>query len=73
LDGLGGELKLVLGLTDSGRFDHVADSESLYRLVLWGAARAVGAADRVDMSASVLVSTVGGTLLDHFGGIIFGD
>lgn len=43
--------------TNSGTLDHVADCESLYRLILWCAARAVGAADRLDVSSSLLVAT----------------
>jgi hypothetical protein len=42
--------------TDGGRLDHVADSESLYRLVLGSASRAVGAADRLDVAATLLVT-----------------
>ena len=42
--------------TDSSRLDHVADSESLDRLVLRGAASAVGAAHGLDVAAAVLVA-----------------
>jgi hypothetical protein len=42
--------------TDGSRLDHVADGESLYRLVLGGASRAVGAADGLDMTATLLVT-----------------
>ena len=39
-----------MGHTNSSRLDHVADGESLYRLVLGGAAGAVTASDRLDFS-----------------------
>lgn len=42
--------------TDSGRLDHVADGESLDRLVLGSASRAVGAADGLDVAATLLVT-----------------
>lgn len=42
--------------TDSSRLDHVADSESLDRLVLRGAASAVGAAHGLNVAAAVLVA-----------------
>ena len=42
--------------TDGGRLDHVADGESLDRLVLGGASRAVGATDRLDVAPAVLVA-----------------
>ena len=42
--------------TDGGRLDHVTDGESLDRLVLGGAPRAVGATDGLDMAATVLVT-----------------
>jgi hypothetical protein len=42
--------------TDGGRLDHVADGESLYRLVLGCASRAVGAADGLDVAAALLVA-----------------
>lgn len=45
--------------TDGGRLDHVADGESLDRLVLGGASRAVGAADGLDVAAALLVTTAG--------------
>ena len=51
--------------TYSGRLDHVADRESLDRLVLWRASRAVGAANGLDVAAALLVATVGSALLDH--------
>jgi hypothetical protein len=43
--------------TDSGRLDHVPDGESLDCLVLGGASRAVGATDRLDVAAALLVAT----------------
>lgn len=42
--------------TDSSRLDHVADGESLDRLVLGDAASAVGAAHGIDVAAAVLVA-----------------
>jgi hypothetical protein len=45
--------------TNSGRFDHVADSEPLDGLVLGRASRAVAAADGLDVAASLLVATAG--------------
>lgn len=42
--------------TNSSRLDHVADSESLDRLVLGSAASAVGAAHGLDVAAAVLVA-----------------
>ena len=53
--------------TDGGGLDHVADGESLDRLVLGCASRAVGAADGLDVATTLLVTTVGRALLDHFG------
>ena len=43
--------------TDSGRLDHVPDRESLDCLVLGRASRAVGATDRLDVTASLLVTS----------------
>lgn len=43
--------------TNSSTLNHVPDGKSLYRLVLWGATRAVGAADRLDVTSSLLVAT----------------
>lgn len=48
------------------RLNHVADGESLDGLVLGDHTRAVGAADTADMSSSLLVASVGGSLLGHF-------
>ena len=48
---------LVEKRTDGGRLDHVADGESLDCLVLGRASRAVGAADGLDVAATVLVAT----------------
>jgi hypothetical protein len=53
--------------TDGGGLDHVADGESLYRLILGCASRAVGAADGLDVATTLLVTSVGGAFLDHFG------
>lgn len=43
--------------TDSSGLNHVADGEALDRLVLGNATSAVGAADRLDVAAAVLVAT----------------
>ena len=48
-----------MGRTDGGGLDHVADGESLDRLVLGGASRAVGAADGLDVATTLLVTTAG--------------
>jgi hypothetical protein len=54
----------VVKRTDSSRLDHVADGESLDGLVLWCASGAVGAADRVYVATSLLVtSTIGPPLV----------
>jgi hypothetical protein len=45
------------GRTNGSRFDHVADGESLDRLVLGSASRAVGASDRVDVTTALLVTS----------------
>lgn len=42
--------------TNSSRLDHVADGESLDRLVLRSATSAVGAADGLDVAAALLVA-----------------
>lgn len=48
----------VRDITNGSRLDHVANGESLDRLVLWSASRAVGAADWLYMTASRFVSAV---------------
>jgi len=52
-------------ITDGSGLNHVADSEPLDGLVLGSASGAVGAADGLDVATSVLVTTVGGSLLYH--------
>jgi hypothetical protein len=52
--------------TDSSRLNHVADGESLDGLVLGSASRAVAAADRVDVAATLLVAAVVLSLLNPF-------
>lgn len=69
-DGVVGEDRSVRDITNSGRLDHVADGESLDGLVLGRAARAVGATDRLDVAATLLVAAVVLSLLDHFGGFV---
>jgi hypothetical protein len=49
--------------TDGGRLDHVADGESLDCLVLGSASRAVGAADGLDVAATLLVTAAVGLLV----------
>ena len=41
--------------TNSGRFDHVADSESLDCFIFGGASRAVGASNWLDVTTTLLV------------------
>lgn len=55
----------IVRRTDRSRFYHVADGESLDCLVLGCASRAVGATDRLDVAATLLVTAVGRALLDH--------
>ena len=43
--------------TDSSTLNHVADGESLDRLVLWSTPRTVGAADWLDVTSSLFVAT----------------
>ena len=45
-----------MGHTDGGGLNHVADGESLDRLVLGCASRAVGATDGLDVAATLLVT-----------------
>jgi hypothetical protein len=56
---------VIVRRTDGSRLDHVADGESLDCLVLGCASRAVGATDRLDVAATLLVSAVGRSLLNH--------
>ena len=50
-------LEVIVRRTDGGRFDHVADGESLDCLVLGSASRTVAAANRLDVAAALLVTT----------------
>lgn len=52
-------LKARTKRTNSSRLDHVADGESLDGLVLGRAARAVAAADGLDVAAALLVAAAG--------------
>ena len=45
-------------IADGGLLDHVANQEALDGLVLGDAARAVGASQELDMSSSVLGTTM---------------
>jgi len=54
-------------ITDGSGLDHVANGESLDCLVLGCASRAVGATDGLDVAATLLVTAVGRSLLDHVG------
>lgn len=60
----------IRDITNSSRLDHVADGESLDRLVLRSATSAVGAADGLDVAAALLVAAVVRPLLDHFDGFL---
>lgn len=59
--------------TDSSTLNHVADGESLDRLVLWCTPRTIGAADGLDVTSSLLVATavvamlVAGSEISDFG------
>ena len=53
--------------TDGSGLNHVADGESLDRLVLRSASRAVAATDGLDVAAALLVAAVVLSLLDHLG------
>lgn len=55
----------VLDIVDGGGLDDGADNLSLDGLVLRGASTTVGAADRVGVSSSVLVTSVVAALLRH--------
>ena len=50
-------------ITNRRRLDHVADGETLDRLVLGDASRAVGAADKTDVATALLVAAVVSSLL----------
>lgn len=52
-------------ITDGSRLNHVPDGEPLDGLVLGSASGAIGAADGLDVATSVLVTTVGSSLLNH--------
>lgn len=54
---LGSVFSIHRGRTDGSGLNHVADGEALDRLVLGDATSAVGAADRLDVAAAVLVAT----------------
>jgi len=60
-----GEYGSIRDITNSSRLDHVTDGESLYRLILGCASGAVGTSDRLDMTATLLVTSIGRALLDH--------
>jgi len=56
-------------ITNSCRLDHVTNGESLDCLVLGCASGAVGAPDRLNVATTLLVTTVGRSLLDHICGL----
>jgi len=58
----------IRDITNSGRFNHVADSKSLDCLVLWCATAAVGAANWLYVAAAFLVTSIGRSLLNHICG-----
>lgn len=57
--------------TDGSRLDHVADGESLDRLVLGSASRAVGAADGLDVAAALLVTAAVSVLVFLEAGLLY--
>lgn len=58
-------------ITDGSRLNHVADGKALDGLVLRDHARAVRAADRVDVATALLVASVGSSLLRHIAVVSF--
>lgn len=54
-------------VSDSGSFDDVSDGHSLDSLVLRDTLGTVDTSDRLDVTSTLLVSTVGSSLLWHFG------
>ena len=53
-------------ISDSSSLNNVSDSHSLDSLVLWNGPRAVNTSDWSDVTSTLLVSTVGSSLLWHF-------
>jgi len=62
------EYRCVRDIPNGCGFDHIADCEALYCLILGCASRAVAASDGLDVAAALLVTSVGRALLDHIGG-----
>lgn len=52
-------------ISDSCCFNHVSDSHSLDCLILWNTSGTVNTSDWLDVTSTVLVSTVGCSLLWH--------
>jgi len=52
------EYRGVRDITNGSRFNHVADGESLYRFVLGRASGAVGTSDRLDVTTTLLVTSI---------------
>lgn len=52
-------------ISDSSGFNDVSDGHSLDGLVLWNTLRAVDTSDWLDVTSTLLVSTVGSSLLWH--------
>lgn len=52
-------------ISDSSSFNDVSDSHSLDGLVLWNRSGTVDTSDRLDVTSTLLVSTVGSSLLWH--------
>ena len=52
-------------ISDSGSFNNVSDSHSLDSLVLWDRLGTVNTSDWLDVTSTLLVSTVGSSLLWH--------
>lgn len=52
-------------VSDSSSFNHVSDGDSLDGLVLWHTSGTVQTSDWLDVASTLLVSTVGSSLLWH--------
>jgi len=66
-DGVLWEDRGFADITDSCGLNHVANGESLDGLVLGRASGAVGAPDGLNVTTTLLVATVGSSLLNHDG------
>jgi len=68
-NGVLGEHGGIGDVTNSGGLDHVSDGESLDSLVFGRASAAVGAANGLHMATTLLVTSIGRSLFDHFRGL----